>query len=68
MKEHQAHTHGEARVIIDNAKQIQAHWYNTMVHADSKSSRTEAFRNWNAMRGVVKALQWAYFGGESPLN
>jgi len=61
-------TQEEARVVIDNAQQVQSHWYNAMVYADSKSSRADAFRNYNALRGVIKSLQWAYFNGDSPLN
>ena len=54
--------------MIDDALVLKERWYIGMREATTRSERAEAVRNYNALRGVIKALRWAYFGGDSPLN
>ncbi len=60
--------HDEIHTMIDDALGLKERWYIGMREATTRSERAEAVRNYNALRGVIKALRWAYFGGESPLN
>ena len=60
--------HDEIHTMIDDALVLKERWYISMREATTRSERAEAVRNYNALRGVIKALRWAYFGGESPLN
>ena len=60
--------HDQIRTMIDDANALKEVWFEKMAHATSRSERAEAIRNYNALRGVVKALRWAYFGGDTPLN
>lgn len=60
--------HDEIHTMIDDALVLKERWYIGMREATTRSERAEAVRNYNALRGVIKALRWAYFGGESPLN
>ena len=53
---------------IDEAEALKERWYIIMREASTRSERAEAVRNYNALRGVVKALRWAFYKGESPLN
>ncbi len=53
---------------IDEAEALKERWYTIMCEASTRSERAEAIRNYNALRGVVKALRWAFYKGESPLN
>ena len=60
--------HDEIHMMIDDAAGVMERWYIRMREATTRSERAEAVRNYNALRGVIKALRWAYFGGDSPLN
>ena len=60
--------HDEIHMMIDDALVLKERWYMSMREASRPSEKAEAVRNYNALRGVIKALRWAYFGGESPLN
>ena len=60
--------YGEVTRIIDEAEVRKERWYITMREASTRSERAEAIRNYNALRGVVKSLRWAFYKGESPLN
>ena len=59
---------GEVTRIIDEANALKERWYITMREATTRSERAEAIRNYNALRGVTKALRWGFYKGESPLN
>jgi len=54
--------------MIDEAEALKERWYITMREAVTRSERAEAVRNYNALRGVIKALRWGFYKGESPLN
>jgi hypothetical protein len=54
--------------MIDEAETLKERWYITMREASTRSERAEAIRNYNALRGVIKALRWGFYKGESPLN
>ena len=60
--------HDQIRTMIDDANALKETWFAFTHNATSRSERAEAVRNYNALRGVVKALRWAYFGGPGPLN
>jgi len=60
--------YGEVTRMIDEAEMLKERWYITMREASTRSERAEAIRNYNALRGVVKSLRWAFYKGESPLN
>jgi hypothetical protein len=60
--------HDQIRTMIDDANALKEVWFERMANATSRSERAESIRNYNALRGVVKALRWAYFGGDTPLN
>lgn len=47
---------------------LREKWYVAMRNADTRSGRAECVRNYNALRGVIKALQWAQGGHENPLS
>ena len=47
---------------------LREKWYITMRNANTRSERAECVRNYNALRGVIKALQWAQGGHENPLS
>jgi len=59
---------GEVVRMIDEAETLKERWYITMREASTRSERAEAIRNYNALRGVIKALRWGFYKGESPLN
>ena len=59
---------GEVVRMIDEAEALKERWYITMREAVTRSERAEAVRNYNALRGVIKALRWGFYKGESPLN
>ena len=47
---------------------LREKWYVAMRNANTRSERAECVRNYNALRGVIKALQWAQGGHEHPLS
>ena len=47
---------------------LREKWYVAMRNAKTRSDRAECIRNYNALRGVIKALQWAQGGHENPLS
>tara|TARA_B100001094_G_scaffold332738_1_gene406140 strand:- start:4688 stop:4897 length:210 start_codon:yes stop_codon:yes gene_type:complete len=59
---------GEVVRMIDESLALKERWYINMREASTRSERAEAIRNYNALRGVIKALRWAFYKGESPLN
>ncbi len=59
---------GEVTRVIDEAEALKERWYIAMREANTRSERAEAVRNYNALRGVIKALRWGFYKGESPLN
>lgn len=54
--------------MIDEAETLMERWHITMREVITWSERVEAIRNYNALRGVIKSLRWAFYKGESPLN
>lgn len=54
--------------MIALAKHDKEMWYKAMREATSRSDRAECIRNYNALRGVIKSLEWAAFGGDEPLR
>lgn len=58
----------EIKGMITLAEHHKEMWYNAMREATSRSDRAECVRNYNALRGVIKSLEWVAFGGEEPLR
>ena len=58
----------ELEKMKEQAKILCERWYVSMREAETRSERAECVRNYNALRGVIKALQWAQGGHENPLS
>ena len=58
----------ELELMIQDAMLVREKWYVAMRNAETRSERAECVRNYNALRGVIKALQWAQGGHENPLS
>ena len=54
--------------MITLAKHHKEMWYEAMREAHTRSDRAECVRNYNALRGVIKSLEWVAFGGDEPLR
>tara|TARA_B100000214_G_C23842798_1_gene569638 strand:- start:226 stop:420 length:195 start_codon:yes stop_codon:yes gene_type:complete len=62
-------TDEEIRIMLTEAESIMDAW---LEHFEGKKmnvrENAEAIRNYTALRGVVKALNWVLGSGENPLN
>lgn len=58
----------ELEKMKEHAKILCEKWYIAMRNAKTRSERAECIRNYNALRGVIKALTWAQGGHENPLS
>ena len=62
-------TDEEIRIMLTEAENIMQAW---LEHFEDKKmnvrENAEAIRNYTALRGVVKALNWVLGSGENPLN
>tara|TARA_Y100001938_G_scaffold147601_1_gene229163 strand:+ start:9408 stop:9647 length:240 start_codon:yes stop_codon:yes gene_type:complete len=50
----------DLRWMLQQAMQLRREWADWMADEDcnTRQQRAEAVRNWNALSGVVKTLQW----------